>query len=211
MWRKCMEIRDAIGLSDHEPGLNILYEKAVEVSKNLNPLLPFVEIGTRRGGSALLLLIAIKESGCRRPLLTVDPYGKMEYEQNDKIRIKEYGEGYYREAMKVLADYCVETEMIHSHFRMTSDEFMKIYPQITLYYEGQILPKEEFGLVYLDGDHHIDIVTREVEYFYPKIVRGGLLSIDDIEFSLQNATGLFREILDKGEKVGNRLFYYKGD
>lgn len=138
---------------------------------------PMLEIGTREGGSALLLLRILDlvyPAGTRRPLvLTVDPYGTRPYEGAPFI----YDDRHYRAMKRALAAYAN-----HIHYMMDSEQFLRLLPELTLWVDGMRRPIDQFSLVYLDGSHDPDLVWREIETLLPRIVPGGSLVIDDTDW-----------------------------
>jgi predicted O-methyltransferase YrrM len=138
---------------------------------------PFLEIGTRAGGSALLvlrLLDAVYPRGQQRPfVLTVDPYGSRPYEGAPFV----YDERHYRAMKRTLARF-----PNHIHYMMDSELFLRELEHLYLWVEGARRPIDRFSLVYLDGSHDPDIVWGEIERLLPRIVPGGFLVVDDTEW-----------------------------
>ena len=138
---------------------------------------PILEIGTRAGGSALLILRVLDDvyrAGTRRPLLvTVDPYGSRPYEGAPF----EYDERHYRAMKRALARYGN-----HVHYMMDSAVFIDLLPRLSLWVNGAKRPLERFTLVYLDGSHDPDIVWREIDTLLPMVVPGGYLIVDDTDW-----------------------------
>jgi len=138
---------------------------------------PFLEIGTRAGGSALLMLRvldAVYPSTARKPLvLTVDPYGTRPYEGAPFI----YDDRHYGAMKRALARY-----PNHIHYMMDSELFLDLLDRLYLWREGVKRPLDRFSLVYLDGSHDAAIVWREIECLLPRIVPGGALIVDDTDW-----------------------------
>jgi predicted O-methyltransferase YrrM len=151
-------------------------ELALEISRSLPEDASFCEVGTRSGDSAILLLDAIRESGKSRWLFTVDPYGDKPYHGADSY---DYGEQHYRNAMKGLSDFAYEHDLLHCHYRMRSQEFGWMCENIEFWY-GRGTHRQKYGFVYLDGEHRVEAVAKELEYFLPRLVPGGVIVIDDI-------------------------------
>lgn len=138
---------------------------------------PLLEIGTRSGGSALLMLRVLEDvyRGERRPLvLTVDPYGSRPYEGRHHV----YDERHYREMKQALARYAN-----HIHYMMDSELFLRtVEGGLYLWLEGARRSLDRFTLVYLDGSHDPDIVWSEIERLWPRVVAGGFLIVDDTDW-----------------------------
>jgi predicted O-methyltransferase YrrM len=138
---------------------------------------PMLEVGTRAGGSALLMLRvldAICRRGDRRPLvITVDPYGTRPYE-GAPFR---YDERHYVAMKRALAGFAN-----HVHYLMDSELFLGVLGGLHLWLDGVKRPLDRFSLVYLDGSHDPDIVWREISRLLPMIVPGGFLVVDDTDW-----------------------------
>jgi len=138
---------------------------------------PFLEIGTRAGGSALLMLRILESVypiRARKPLvLTVDPYGTRPYEGAPFI----YDDRHYGAMKRVLARY-----PNHVHYMMDSELFLDLLDRLYLWREGVKRPLDRFSLVYLDGSHDVEIVWREIEQLLPRVVPGGTLIVDDTDW-----------------------------
>lgn len=204
-----MDLNDAFSLSDHIQNLDYLYSRALEKAKQLPEHIPFLEIGTRAGGSALAFLFAIKESSRKkRPLFTVDPYGNKPYLRGSEVLNMDYGERFYRTAMRYLSQYSFDNNLFHHHWRLTSKDYMLIRTQIDFWYDGQLL-ENHYGFVYLDGDHEEKTIESEITYFSTRLCDGGLLVIDDSEHIIHSTNEIIQEFLQKAESNGNRLYWEK--
>jgi predicted O-methyltransferase YrrM len=138
---------------------------------------PFLEIGARAGGSALLmlrLLEVIYPSGTPRPLvITVDPYGARPYE-GAPFR---YDWKHYRSMKRALARFAN-----HIHYMMDSEAWLGLLDRLYLWIDGIKKPFDRFSLVYLDGSHDPAIVQMEIDILLPRIVPGGVLMVDDTDW-----------------------------
>jgi len=138
---------------------------------------PLLEIGTRAGGSALLMLRVLESvypSTARKPLvLTVDPYGMRPYEGAPFI----YDDRHYGAMKRALARYAN-----HVHYMMDSALFLDLLDRLYLWRDGRKQPLDRFSLVYLDGSHDAEIVWREIERLLPRVVPGGSLIVDDTDW-----------------------------
>jgi len=139
---------------------------------------PLLEIGTRSGGSALLMLRVLNDvypRGTRHPvLLTVDPYGTRPYEGSPSL----YDERHYRAMKRNLAPYAN-----HIHYMMDSTLFLQtLGAGLYLWIDGTKRPVDQFTLVYLDGSHDPAIVWSEIEQLSQRVVPGGFLIVDDTDW-----------------------------
>ena len=196
---KMRTLANMISLSDHEQGLEEFYAKALEVSRIVPAGVPFLEIGTKAGGTALLLLKAIKDSGRLRPLITVDPY--LAYSENGKC-FGQDGDLMYGIATREIGSYVGENSLSHIHFKISSKEFMQIYPILNTYKEQQ-----KFGFVYLDGDHYCENVAAELDWFIPRMVSGGHIMVDDTEWIQGSGIAILDKFIECAHPIGmnNRM------
>jgi len=157
----------------------ILYVKQL---KGNNPLVG-VEIGVAQGinTESILETLNIKK------LFLVDPYKP--YYQKGELWIQ-YVKS-YEEAVKRLNNYSSKVTFI----RLPSHEVAKIIPN-------------ELDFVYIDGNHDYEYVKMDIEDYYPKIKRGGVLGGHDfygdflgvcravVEFANKNKLELITEKVD---------------
>jgi predicted O-methyltransferase YrrM len=138
---------------------------------------PYLEIGTREGGSALLilrLLNLVYPPPARRPLvLTVDPYGSIPYAGAPF----QYDDRHYRAMKQALAGYAN-----HVHYMMDSDLFLRQLDQLYVWRAGSRVSFERLSLVYLDGSHDPNVVWSEIKRLLPRVIPGGFLIVDDTDW-----------------------------
>lgn len=137
---------------------------------------PFLEIGTRSGGSALLMLslLDLVYPPPARPLvLTVDPYGSRPYAGAPF----NYDDRHYRAMKQNLARYAN-----HIHYMMDSELFLRQLDQLYVWRAGARLAFDHFSLVYLDGSHDPTVVWDEIECLLPRVIAGGFLIVDDTDW-----------------------------
>lgn len=195
---------------DKIAGVEALYSAALETSKMLSDEYAFVEVGCWRGGSAVAIMQAIKDSGSKRWLFTVDPYGSKPFGLGDKIVVADhYHEEDYRHAIKFMADYAFDNKLNHCHFRMTADGFMNSKQEF--WFEGkQINILDKIGFVYLDGEHTPDNVKREFEFFQPTLPLNGMVVIDDFPY-WQCKHKALDDLIANCPQDNFRIYYKKGE
>lgn len=196
-----MDLKELENYCDHFSGMDFFYKEVLDVAINSPVEYPFLEIGTRAGGSALAFLRAICESGkLDRYLITVDPYGEMFY----KNRGDNYGEKYRRIAMHKISDFCFEKSLNHFHMRLSSFQFLDAWKMFDFWDKEKKIEKK-FSFVYFDGDHFDEVVKKELSGFYPYIIESGLFCVDD-----QNELNKYKDVIvEEPVENSNRLFYYK--
>ncbi len=176
-----LTIEECALLSDHAVEFETLYAEVLDTAQALPDDVLFCEVGTREGGSALLALRAILESGVpQRILLTIDPYGGKPFCNTNGNYGGIYQDDMYQRMMSRLSQYALENRLNHVHYKMTSADFMATFESVHLWNDESIL-RQRFGYVYLDGEHNSETVGQEIAWFLPRLVDGGLLVIDDIE------------------------------
>lgn len=138
---------------------------------------PFLEIGSRSGGSALLMLRVLDDVyrgiGPAPFVLTVDPYGARPYEGAPFV----YDERHYRAMKRTLAGYAN-----HVHYMMDSELFLRELDHFYLWAGGAKRPLDRFTLVYLDGSHDPAVVWHEIGALLPRVVPGGSVIVDDTDW-----------------------------
>lgn len=138
---------------------------------------PFLEVGTRAGGSALLILrlldLLYPKARPRPLLITVDPYGSLPYPGAPF----QYDDRHYRAMKQTLAGYAN-----HIHYMMDSGLFLGQLEQLYLWRAGCRIRFDHLSLVYLDGSHDPDVVWGEITALLPRIVPGGFLIVDDTDW-----------------------------
>lgn len=135
---------------------------------------PFLEVGTRAGGSALAILEVIREYfGGRGVLITVDPYGDKPHDDKPWT----YGAKVYTEMKHLLASY-----PNHLHYPMLSRDFIAVMDQIEWWYEGERRNFSEYSFIYLDGSDMPETVLFEVKHLYPRLISGGVITIDNTNY-----------------------------
>lgn len=138
-----------------------------------------MEIGIRRGGTSFAMIQAIASSSKpNRPMLGCDPWGDLPYAVGNRIEQPNYGEGFYQDAMISLSIVAKECNVFHHVMRLTSFDFMKIFDDITFYKNGKELSKK-FSIVYLDGMHNVEAVSKELLWFKDRMLPGGMIIVDD--------------------------------
>jgi hypothetical protein len=198
-----MTFVDHTEFGDH-PGYQDLYEYAEKASLLAPPQSFAVEVGTRAGGSALTILDAMLENSKNQWLITVDPYGNKPYLSVDSVVKDMYPDNFYRQAMQLLSNYCAETDMNWTHYKMKSLEWIKHWPKIEFWADEMILEPKIFFL-HLDGDHNTKVVKEEIHSFWPYLIDGATICIDDADqIEVDKVCEGFKYVVIK-----NRVLLYK--
>lgn len=192
-------------LTDMTPDLLEVYSKAFqEAHRGPARFGLSLEVGTRRGGSALMFLMLLEQlyEGLEKPyLFSVDPYGFKPY-VSGKPGVEDipiYGDPDYLAMKALLAKY-----PNHAHFKMTSLDFFDRMsgcsfwfpspkPFVATHQPGEFALGEEkrmgnLAFCLLDGDHSAKTIRRELEWLWFSWAQGsvwmnpaGIVCVDNVE------------------------------
>jgi hypothetical protein len=167
------------------PGQTYLLESFF-LAHSLTPHGLSVEFGTRKGGSALLQLLALEDMYRPAPppfLFTVDPYGGKPYSgggpETGPRRVL-YGGAEFSHMKALLARF-----QNHVHFYMESLEFLKVIPMIGYWRDSGRREFAPVSFAFLDGDHDADTVGAEVAGLLPFMSRSGIILVDNFDKDLR--------------------------
>jgi hypothetical protein len=163
-----------------------------------------VEIGTRRGGSAKLIIDAMHGNGdSNRPMFCIDPYGNIDLEitninasihypnqykvegdpmsKDDSFKTKfDYTNDMRNRIIPSLYYYAYQHGFDFTFFCLEDHEFFKRYPDgVPVYNEVKSL-MNEYAFVFFDGPHTNEAVQEELDFFLPRTPVGGVYVFDDI-------------------------------
>ena len=179
----------------------ILWNAALEL-KNETPG-AVVEIGTRRGGSAKMIIDAMHSKGnSNRPMFCIDPYGNIEIEctnlnmsiHNPDRKIEgdpmskeltspqrfDYDNTMRNRIIPSLYYYAYQRGFNFSFFCLEDTEFFKRYHDgVPVYQEYKTLVNE-YAFVFFDGPHDNQCLDLETEFFVKRAPVGAVFVFDDI-------------------------------
>lgn len=160
-----------------------------------------VEIGTRRGGSAVMMMQTLAQNDdTDRLFICIDPYGNIPIECTHINLALAYGEKHEDENAKdkskpktfdytnnmrnrvIPSLYYVGYELgFNFQFHCLEDfEFFDRYLEgVPVYNNGKRI-EDKFALSFIDGPHTNDAVLMEMEYFNEKAPPGAMTVHDDI-------------------------------
>jgi O-methyltransferase len=143
----------------------------------------FVEAGVWRGGSAMIVILALKELGITdRKIYMYDTYEGMSEPSEEDSNISNGAKA----SLKYFAMLGKEEKWAYASLEEVKTNISRLgYPQENLIYvKGKIeetVPEvlsEKIALLRLDTDWY-DSTKHELEYMYPNLTAGGVLLIDD--------------------------------
>lgn len=163
-----------------------------------------VEIGTRRGGSAKLIIDALVEnSDTKRSMFCIDPYGNIDLEitninasihypgkyqvEGDKMSKEEsfatkfdYTNDMRNRTIPSLYFYAYQAGLNFTFFCLEDTEFFKRYADGVPVYDEFKKFENQYALVFFDGPHTNEAVDTELEFFVPRATVGSVFVFDDI-------------------------------
>lgn len=143
----------------------------------------FLEVGTRRGGTALMAM----ECPNSELVVCVDPYIGF----NDMAgRPIEMNSLWFSEAFDLLTKEMLLHTKQFLFYKMTSENYISLGGS-----------QEEYAYVFLDGAHVDDIVRKEIEYFTPRMQKGGILVVDNVDWLTLDFTGWEKPRYDQAYKI----------
>lgn len=178
----------------------ILYNAVTSVKETKGGI---VEIGTRRGGSAKIIIDALKEnSDTRRNMFCIDPYGNIEIECTNLNMSVHYPHlnvdgdpaskeiksphrfDYTNEMRNVtipsLYYYAYQAGLNFQFFCLEDNEFFKRFADGVPCYNDYKEYVNQYAFVFFDGPHTDEIVKEEVMFFNQRAVIGTVYVFDDI-------------------------------
>jgi hypothetical protein len=161
-----------------------------------------VEIGTRRGGSAKIIMDAMASNNdTNRPFFCIDPYGNIELEVTNISKKVHYGIDSEDDSMskdhssKMRFDYTndMRNRIIPSlyyyafqkgfnftFFCLEDTEFFSRYYNGVPIYEEEKKIINDYAFVFFDGPHTNEAVNTELAFFFSRCREGSVFVFDDI-------------------------------
>lgn len=163
-----------------------------------------VEIGTRRGGSAKIIIDTLyANDDSRRSMFCIDPYGNIElditninasihypgkYEVNGDPMSKDtsfktkfdYTNEMRNRTIPSLYYYAYQRGLNFTFFCLEDHEFFKRYADGVPVYEDFKRLENQYALVFFDGPHTNKAVEEELEFFESRSVKGSTFVFDDV-------------------------------
>lgn len=141
-----------------------------------------LEIGTRRAGSAKIIINALLANGdLERSVVCVDPYGDIVHANEEgKYDRVDYTNGMRSDTQRNLHKY-VHGKPVNLYLLILEDvEYFKRFSDGYPVYNKTKQLIDKYALVFFDGPHDIESVMREIEFFQSRTPQGGMWVFDDI-------------------------------
>lgn len=168
----------------------------VESVKNLKG--NFIEIGVWRGGTAALILQQIINLNLSDKLFLCDTFkGVVKAGKEDLY----YKNGEHSDCSTFYID-----QLFSLYFKFSKDKYSileGIFPEET----GKYIENEKFKFIHLDVDVY-QSTKDSFDYLLPKLVKDGIIIIDDYEW--KNCTGITKFVNELIEQKRNDIEIYNG-
>jgi cephalosporin hydroxylase len=181
------------------------YEILVNAVAAVKPDVPgaVVEIGTRRGGSAKMIIDTLVHTGnSNRSMFCIDPYGNIEIEctnlnmtihnpdraiEGDKMSKEltspqrfDYDNTMRNRIIPSLYFYAYNAGLNFSFFCLEDHEFFNRYGDGVPVYDNVKKYENEYAFVFFDGPHDNSALHLEVDFFVQRAPAGAVYVFDDI-------------------------------
>jgi cephalosporin hydroxylase len=193
-----------------------------------------VEIGTRRGGSAKMIMDALVQNGDNnRSFFCIDPYGNIDYVQTNlslsvhNPEVEKEGDPQSKEltkAIKLDYDNSMRNRIIPSlyyygyqngfnftFFCLEDTEFFARYADGVPVYDEVKKIEDKYAFVFFDGPHNSEAMVAETNFFLTRSNIGTVFVFDDIWMYDHDAieTILFADGFEVLEKKNVKASYIK--
>lgn len=161
-----------------------------------------VEIGTRRGGSAKMIIDTLVQNGdTNRSMFCIDPYGNIEIPctnlnmtlhnpdreiegdpQSKEITSTQrfdYDNTMRNRIIPSLYYYAYNAGLNFTFFCLEDTEFFNRYADGVPVYNEYKKMVNEYAFFFMDGPHDNESVNKELEFFVPRMPKGAVIVIDD--------------------------------
>lgn len=194
-----------------------------------------VEIGTRRGGSAKIIIDGLESNqDTNRSMFCIDPYGNIDLEITNLSASIHYPGQYKLEGDPQSKDtsfatkfdytndmrnrvipslyyYAYQRGLNFTFFCLEDTEFFNRYADGVPVYQEFKKFENQYAFVFFDGPHTNEAVQTEIDFFLPRSVKGTTYVFDDIW--MYDHDKFEKIILDNGfeilEKKNIKASYHK--
>ena len=177
------------------------YEILFNAAKNIKGVEgAVIEIGTRRGGSAKIIMDALEQNNdANRSMFCIDPYGNIDLEITNINASIHYPNKYELEGDPMSLEKSFPTE------------FFKRYSDGVPVYNEQKKLENQYAFVFFDGPHTNEAVQSEIDFFIQRSPKGATWVFDDIW--MYDHSKFEKIMFDAGfktlEKQSIKASYYK--
>ena len=203
------------------------YEVLINAAKKVAVPGIVAEIGTRRGGSAVMMMDALVETGQNnRPFICIDPYGNIEIECTNlnmsvhypgskigdgSLDSKEvtsphrfdYNNDMRNRTIPSLYFYAYQAGFDFRFFQLTDTQFIERYSDGIPFYNEKEIIETNYAMVFFDGPHTTPDVLFETQFFVERSVIGTVFVYDD-EWMLDTEGTIIPYLLKNGFEIIER-------
>lgn len=180
------------------------YEILVNATKNIKGVPgAIVEIGTRRGGSAKMIIDTLVENNdTNRSMFCIDPYGNIDIEcTNLNMSVHypgtkvvgdpsskeitapykfDYTNDMRNRTIPSLYYYAYQAGLNFTFFCLEDTEFFVRYSDGVPVYDQYKKIEDKYALVFFDGPHTNEAIQTELDFFLERTVPGSVFVFDDL-------------------------------
>ena len=138
--------------------------EVVQYCQTLAPSGIFVDVGVRKGGTALL---SFNTNACTK-LICIDPYLQFNDMQGRPI---EMDADWYEQTKQLLDKEAERLQKPYTFHKMTSEDYIKIADL-----------EIKYAFVLLDGAHVDDVVAKEIQFFLKHMEPNGVILVDNTDW-----------------------------
>lgn len=140
------------------------------------------EIGVREGGSSQMIMEELAAKRFPGLMVMVDHYGGMpQWHSDNQCLVLDYTNEMRNRAMSALYELANHYKVNFQFFNLTDEDFFTHFADGVPVYAGSVrMMSTEYCFVHLDGPHHTELLEKEVDFFAPRMVKGGVIVVDDI-------------------------------
>jgi len=139
------------------------------------------EIGLRRGGGTKAIIDALKDFELQKLHIAIDPYGNIEYHEDNIQRIRrDYTNTMRDECLIELYLYCLQNQQAFQFFNLEDTEFFARYFDGVPVYDDVKTIENEYALVHFDGPHSAEAIRAEIDFFDARTPKNAVFVFDDV-------------------------------
>jgi hypothetical protein len=175
-----------------------------------------LEIGTRRGGSAKIMVDALQSvQDFGRTFILLDPYGNIPYNYNpssNQLAVRlDYTNQMRAETIPELLRYGWERQTNMMFLNLEDTEYMARFSDYFPVYSEVKYRENKYALVYYDGPHDVTSILKQTQFFADRSWSGTRYVYDDHAWYDH---GIINEYLAKHnfecvELVGQKVSYVR--
>lgn len=142
------------------------------------------EIGTRKGGSALMVVDALLENGDRnRNMICLDPYGNLDYiVAEGHVSKSDYTNTMRNQAYSSIYANIIDKPINLVVMCLDDAEFFNRFGDGFPFYQEHKTVVNLYAFVFFDGPHDSASILKEIEFFNNRSPLGAVWVFDDLDF-----------------------------